>query len=62
MTTRQLKVRIIKEALGGYTALCTNLDIASQGESVEEANANLREAVELYFESVKELEISTVHI
>ena len=32
----------------GYVALCTELDIASQGDSVEEASANLREAVELF--------------
>ena len=33
-----------------YVALCPELDIASQGSSVEEAKANLREAVELFFE------------
>ncbi len=34
----------------GYVSLCPELDIASQGETVEEARANLREAVELFFE------------
>ena len=33
-----------------YVALCPELDVASQGKSVEEALTNLREALELYFE------------
>jgi predicted RNase H-like HicB family nuclease len=36
---------------GGYVALCPELDVASQGGSVEEASANLREAVELFLEA-----------
>ncbi len=32
----------------GYISLCPELDVASQGDSVEEASANLREAVELF--------------
>jgi len=52
-----LNINIIKETSGGYSAICTDLDIASQGETVEEASSNLREAVELYFESAKELKI-----
>jgi len=35
----------------GYVSLCPELDIASQGCTVEEARANLREAVELFFEA-----------
>ena len=35
----------------GYVALCPELDIASQGDSVEEARGNLKEAVELFFET-----------
>jgi predicted RNase H-like HicB family nuclease len=31
-------------------ARCLEVEVASQGESVEEALANLREALELYFE------------
>ena len=34
----------------GYVSLCSELDIASQGSTVEEARTNLREAVELFFE------------
>ena len=33
-----------------YVAQCLEVDVASQGESEDEAFANLREALELYFE------------
>jgi predicted RNase H-like HicB family nuclease len=33
-----------------YVSQCLELDIASQGETEEEALANLREALELHFE------------
>lgn len=33
-----------------YVAQCLNVDVSSFGESIEEAIANLKEAVELYFE------------
>ena len=33
-----------------YVALCPELDVGSQGKSVEEALANLKEALELYLE------------
>lgn len=33
-----------------YVSLCPEIDVASQGKSVEEAVANLKEAVELYLE------------
>lgn len=42
----------------GYVSLCSELDIASQGETVEDARANLREAVELFFETAHPNEIS----
>ena len=41
----------------GYVSLCPELDVASQGDSVEEASANLREAVELFIESADASEI-----
>jgi predicted RNase H-like HicB family nuclease len=34
-----------------YVALCPELDIASQGSAIEEARENLREALELFFET-----------
>jgi predicted RNase H-like HicB family nuclease len=33
-----------------YVSLCLEFDIASQGETEEEALANLKEAIELHFE------------
>ncbi len=34
-----------------FIAQCLEIDVASQGETEEEALLNLREAIELYFES-----------
>jgi predicted RNase H-like HicB family nuclease len=36
------------EPEGGYSALCPEIGVASQGETIEEAETNLREAVELF--------------
>jgi predicted RNase H-like HicB family nuclease len=33
-----------------YVARCLDIDVVSQGETVDEALANLKEALELYFE------------
>jgi predicted RNase H-like HicB family nuclease len=33
-----------------YVSQCLELDVASQGESEDEALANLKEAIELHFE------------
>lgn len=41
----------------GYVALCPEFDVASQGDTVPEACANLREAVELFLETASEQEI-----
>ena len=40
-----------------YVALCPELDIASQGATVEDATANLKEAVELFLECADAEEI-----
>ena len=40
-----------------YVALCPELDVASQGVTVEEATANLKEAVELFLECADAEEI-----
>jgi predicted RNase H-like HicB family nuclease len=40
-----------------YVALCPELDVASQGATVEEATANLKEAVELFLEAADAQEI-----
>jgi predicted RNase H-like HicB family nuclease len=46
---RQLTAIIGREG-DGYVALCPELDIASQGNTVESAHENLKEALELFFE------------
>jgi predicted RNase H-like HicB family nuclease len=40
-----------------YVALCPELDVASQGATIEEAKANLKEAVELFLECADPEEI-----
>ena len=54
--TRQLTA-IIEREDDDYVALCPELDIASQGTTVAEARANLKEALELFFESASASEI-----
>jgi predicted RNase H-like HicB family nuclease len=48
---------IIEREGDGFVALCAELDIASQGISIEEAKNNLAEALELFFESASSEEI-----
>jgi predicted RNase H-like HicB family nuclease len=48
---------IIEREGDGYVSLCPELDIASQGGSIEEARENLREALELFFETAPPEEI-----
>ena len=48
---------LIEREDDGFVALCPELDVASQGDTVEEARAMLKEAVELFFECASEEEI-----
>lgn len=43
-----------------FVAQCLNVEVSSFGESREEALANLKEALELYFEDASPDEIQTV--
>ena len=53
-----VKLTAIIEAEGdGYVALCPELDIASQGENITQARDNLREALELFFETAPPEEV-----
>jgi predicted RNase H-like HicB family nuclease len=53
-----MKLTAIIEAEGdGYVSLCPELDIASQGDSIEQARDNLREALELFFECASAEEV-----
>jgi len=41
---------VIEREGNGFAALCPELDVASQGDTVDQARSNLREAVELFLE------------
>lgn len=49
---------IIQAEGDGFVAFCPELDIASQGDAIPQARDNLREAVELFFETASPQEIS----
>lgn len=48
---------IIEREEGGYVSLCPEVDVASQGESIEEARSNLIEALTLFFETASPEEV-----
>jgi predicted RNase H-like HicB family nuclease len=49
---------IIEREDDGFVALCPELDIASQGPTIEEARANLVEALTLFFETASPSEVA----
>ena len=55
-STRQLTA-IIEREEDAYVALCPELDIASQGGTVEDARSNLIEALQLFFETAAPEEV-----
>ncbi len=54
--TRQLTAIIEREG-DGYVALCPEVDVASQGDTVSEARDNLEGALALFFETASAEEI-----
>jgi predicted RNase H-like HicB family nuclease len=54
---RELTALIEREG-DGYVALCPEFDIASQGDTVEEARRNLAEALELFFQTASSEEMA----
>mgnify|MGYP001611037202 FL=1 len=48
---------IVEKEGTGYVSLCPELDVASQGDTVESATANLKEAVELFLECADPAEV-----
>ena len=54
--TRQFTA-IIEREDNGYVALCPEVDVASQGATVNEARVNLKEALDLFFETASTSEI-----
>ncbi len=57
MQKTQQFTAVIEREEDMYVALCPELDIASQGETVEKARENLKEAIELFFETASQQEI-----
>ena len=49
---------IIEREDDGFVALCPELDVASEGASIEESRANLIEALTLFFEEASPSEIA----
>ncbi len=49
---RNLKYTVFEED-GAFVARCLDVEVVSEGDTKEEAVANLREALELYFEDVR---------
>ncbi len=54
---RKQLTAIIEREGDGYVSLCPELDIASQGQTIEDARNNLKEALELFFETASQEEI-----
>lgn len=52
------RTAVIEREDDGYVALCPEIDVASQGGTVDEARANLREAVELFLEAASADELA----
>ena len=49
---------IIEREGDGFVSLCPEVDVASQGATVDEAHRNLKEALELFFETASAQEIT----
>jgi predicted RNase H-like HicB family nuclease len=57
MAIRRLTAFIEREG-DGFVSLCPEVDVASQGDTIEQARANLQEALELFVETASENEIA----
>ena len=57
MSIKNSFTAVIEREGDGYVSLCPELDIASQGDTIEEARKNLIEAIELFFETASKTEV-----
>ncbi|MCC6389934.1 MAG: type II toxin-antitoxin system HicB family antitoxin [Bryobacterales bacterium] len=57
MKRTQRLTAIVEREGDGFVSLCPEFDIASQGASIEEARANLVEALTLFFETADPSEV-----
>lgn len=60
MKKKELEIVVYQED-DGFVAQCLNVNVASDGGTAEEATANIKEALELYFENEPELKASPVY-
>lgn len=58
---RRSFIAVLQREGTGYVALCPELDVASQGKTVESATASLKEAVEFFLECAGSKEIRRRH-
>lgn len=58
MKAAQRSTAIIEREDDGFVALCPELDVASQGASIEDARINLIEALTLFFETASPSEVA----
>lgn len=58
MKTIQNFTALIEKEDDGFVALCPELDVASQGDTIEEAKNNLQEAIELFLEHASKSELT----
>lgn len=58
MHNLQRMTAIIEREDDGFVSLCPEVDIASQGSTIEEARANLIEALTLFFETASPSEVA----
>lgn len=57
VVTRAELTAVIERDGDGYVALCPEVDVASQGNTIQEARTNLVEAVGLFFETASDSEL-----
>ena len=55
--TRAELTAVIERDGDGFVALCPEVDVASQGSTIQEARADLEEVLELFFETASDSEI-----
>lgn len=55
MSKQILLTVVVKEEDKGYSVICPELNVASQGDTFEECISNIKEAIELYVESAEQL-------
>lgn len=57
MGTTRTFTAVIEREDDGYVSLCPELDVASQGDTIEEARKNLAEAIGLFLETASPQEV-----